>query len=111
MDRHIRISFPIPLVSLIIFFIDCILLTVPVIVSFIRHFLKHPQGLCPLQRIGVWLFLAALAIVAAEFTKINRLHMAWSYWEHRILSWKLRVCNLKTQDDDEEEEEIMDMQT
>ncbi|GLT78381.1 hypothetical protein SLA2020_499190 [Shorea laevis] len=83
MDRHIGKSFQIPAASLTVFFVGGILLTVPVydriIVPIARKVLKHPQGLTPLQRIGVGLVLSIIAMVAAAFTEIKRLRAAKSY--------------------------------
>ncbi|KAI3501098.1 hypothetical protein L1887_28956 [Cichorium endivia] len=83
MDRHIGKSFLIPPASLTVFFVGSILLTVPVydriIVPIAKRFLKHPQGLSPLQRIGVGLVMSALAMVAAALTEIKRLHMAQTH--------------------------------
>lgn len=83
MDRHIGKSFQIPAASLTVFFVGSILLTVPVydrvIVPISRKLLKNPQGLTPLQRIGVGLVLSILAMVAAAATEIKRLHVASSY--------------------------------
>ncbi|CAH1415657.1 unnamed protein product [Lactuca virosa] len=83
MDRHIGKSFLIPPASLTVFFVGSILLTVPVydriIVPVARRVLKHPQGLTPLQRIGVGLVMSALAMVAAALTEIKRLRMAQTH--------------------------------
>lgn len=82
MDRHVGKSFQIPAASLTVFFVGSILLTVPVydrvIVPIARKMLKNPQGLTPLQRIGVGLVLSILAMVAAAATEIKRLHVARS---------------------------------
>ncbi|KAF5819035.1 putative nitrate-transporting ATPase [Helianthus annuus] len=83
MDRHIGKSFQIPAASLTVFFVGSILLTVPIydrIISPIaKRFLKHPQGLSPLQRVGVGLVLSILAMVAAALTEIKRLNVARSH--------------------------------
>ncbi|KAL4570917.1 hypothetical protein LXL04_026582 [Taraxacum kok-saghyz] len=83
MDRHIGKSFLIPPASLTVFFVGSILLTVPVydriIVPIAKRFLKHPQGLSPLQRIGVGLVMSALAMVAAALIEIKRLHVAQTH--------------------------------
>lgn len=82
MDRHIGHSFQIPAGSLTVFFVGSILLTVPVyerlIVPVARRLTGHPQGLSPLQRIGVGLTLSILAMGAAAFTEQKRLRSAWS---------------------------------
>ncbi|KAK1415266.1 hypothetical protein QVD17_31044 [Tagetes erecta] len=83
MDRHIGKSFLIPPGSLTLFFVGSILLTVPVydrvIVPLAKRYLKHPQGLSPLQRIGIGLVLSTLAMAAAALTEIKRLHVARSH--------------------------------
>ncbi|KAK1374732.1 putative nitrate-transporting ATPase [Heracleum sosnowskyi] len=80
MDRHIGKSFQIPPASLTVFFVGSILLTVPVydriIVPIAKKLLKHPQGLSPLQRIGVGLVLSIFAMAAAALTEIKRLGVA-----------------------------------
>ncbi|KAL6986050.1 hypothetical protein U1Q18_019417 [Sarracenia purpurea var. burkii] len=80
MDRHIGKSFLIPAASLTVFFVGSILLTVPVydriIVPIAGKLLNNPQGLTPLQRIGVGLVLSIFAMVAAALTEIKRLHVA-----------------------------------
>ncbi|GFZ01182.1 nitrate transporter 1.1 [Actinidia rufa] len=83
MDRHIGRSFQIPAASLTVFFVGSILLTVPVYDRIInplaRKLLNKPQGLTPLQRIGIGLVLSILAMVAASLTEIKRLHVARSH--------------------------------
>ncbi|XP_076958554.1 protein NRT1/ PTR FAMILY 6.3-like [Bidens hawaiensis] len=83
MDRHIGKSFQIPPASLTVFFVGSILLTVPVydrvIIPLAKRYLKHPQGLTPLQRIGIGLVLSTLAMVSAALTEIKRLHTARSH--------------------------------
>lgn len=83
MDRHIGKSFQIPPASLTVFFVGSILLTVPVydrvVVPLTKRLLKNPQGLTPLQRIGVGLVLSTLAMVSAALTEIKRLHVAQSH--------------------------------
>ncbi|PSS04065.1 Protein NRT1/ PTR FAMILY 6.3 like [Actinidia chinensis var. chinensis] len=83
MDRHIGRSFQIPAASLTAFFVGSILLTVPVYDRIInpiaRKLLNKPQGLTPLQRIGIGLVLSILAMVAAAVTEIKRLHVARSH--------------------------------
>lgn len=82
MDRNIG-SFQIPPASLTVFFVGSILLTVPVydkiIVPIARKLLKNPQGLSPLQRIGVGLVLSIFAMVAAALTEQKRLRAARSH--------------------------------
>ncbi|TXG51125.1 hypothetical protein EZV62_023649 [Acer yangbiense] len=81
MDRHIG-SFQIPGASLTVFFVSSILLTVPIydriIVPIARKVLKNPQGLTPLQRIGVGLVLSIVAMVAAALSELKRLGAARS---------------------------------
>ncbi|THG21031.1 hypothetical protein TEA_020516 [Camellia sinensis var. sinensis] len=80
MDRHIGKSFQIPATSLTVFFVSSILLTVPIydriIIPIVKKVQKKPQGLIPLQCIGVGLVLSILAIVVAVLTEIKRLHLA-----------------------------------
>ncbi|KAL5748503.1 hypothetical protein ACOSP7_025545 [Xanthoceras sorbifolium] len=82
MDRHIG-SFQIPAASLTVFFVGSILITVPlydrVIVPIAKKVLKNPQGLTPLQRIGVGLVLSILAMVAAALSELKRLRAARSH--------------------------------
>ncbi|GMJ04791.1 CHLORINA 1, ARABIDOPSIS THALIANA NITRATE TRANSPORTER 1, nitrate transporter 1.1 [Hibiscus trionum] len=81
MDRHIG-KFQIPPGSLTVFFVGGILVTVPIydrlIVPIARKVLKNPQGLTPLQRIAVGLFLSILAMVVAALTEIKRIRAASS---------------------------------
>ncbi|XP_057417283.1 protein NRT1/ PTR FAMILY 6.3-like [Lotus japonicus] len=83
LDRHIGKSFKIPAASLTLFFVGSILLTVPVydriIVPITKRLLKNPQGLTPLQRIGVGLVFSIFAMVAAALTEIKRLHVAHAH--------------------------------
>ncbi|CAH1451331.1 unnamed protein product [Lactuca virosa] len=83
MNRHIGNSFQIPAASLTVFFVGSILLTVPIydriIVPIAKRYLKHPQGLSPLQRIGIGLVLSILAMVAAAICEIKRLRVARSH--------------------------------
>ncbi|XP_019434403.1 PREDICTED: protein NRT1/ PTR FAMILY 6.3-like [Lupinus angustifolius] len=83
MNRHIGKSFQIPAASLTVFFVGSILLTVPiydrVIVPITRKVLKNPQGLTPLQRIGLGLVFSIFAMVAAALTEIKRLNVARSH--------------------------------
>ncbi|KAE9597705.1 hypothetical protein Lal_00041505 [Lupinus albus] len=83
MNRHIGKSFQIPAASLTVFFVGSILLTVPiydrVIVPITRKVLKNPQGLTPLQRIGLGLVFSIFAMVAAALTEIKRLNVAKSH--------------------------------
>lgn len=80
LNRHIGKSFQIPAASLTAFFIGSILLTVPIydriIVPVTRKLLKNPQGLTPLQRIGVGLVFSILAMVFAALIEIKRLKVA-----------------------------------
>ncbi|OVA11037.1 Proton-dependent oligopeptide transporter family [Macleaya cordata] len=80
MDRHIGKSFLIPAGSLTVFFVASILLTVPIydriIAPICRKIFKNPQGLTPLQRIGVGLVLSIIAMIAAALTEIKRLKSA-----------------------------------
>lgn len=83
MDRHIGKSFQIPPASLTAFFVGSILLTVPVydrlIVPMARKALENPQGLTPLQRMGVGLVFSIFAMVAAALTEVKRLNIARSH--------------------------------
>ncbi|XP_057462724.1 protein NRT1/ PTR FAMILY 6.3-like [Actinidia eriantha] len=83
MDRHISRSFQIPAASLTAFFVGSILLTVPVYDRIIKpiaqKLLNKPQGLTPLQCIGIGLVLSILAMVAAAVTEIKRLHVVRSH--------------------------------
>ncbi|XP_058223004.1 protein NRT1/ PTR FAMILY 6.3 isoform X1 [Rhododendron vialii] len=83
MNRHLGKSFKIPAASLTAFFVGSILLTVPVydriVVPIARKLLRNPQGLTPLQRIGVGLVFSIFAMVAAALTEIKRLHVARSH--------------------------------
>lgn len=84
MDRHIIGSkFQIPPASMTAFLIGSILLTVPLydrlMVPLAAQLLKNPQGLSPLQRVGVGLFLATIAMVVAALTEIKRLQVAKSH--------------------------------
>ncbi|KAL7160333.1 hypothetical protein ABFS83_01G087500 [Erythranthe nasuta] len=83
MDRHITASFQIPAASLTVFFVATILLTVAfydrLLVPLFRKVLKNPQGLTPLQRIGVGLVLSIFAMVAAALTEVKRLGVARSH--------------------------------
>ncbi|RZB56813.1 Protein NRT1/ PTR FAMILY 6.3 isoform B [Glycine soja] len=81
MDRRIiGNSFQIPAASLTVFFVGSVLLTVPVydrVITPIAKKLSHnPQGLTPLQRIGVGLVFSILAMVSAALIEIKRLRMA-----------------------------------
>ncbi|XP_012439535.1 protein NRT1/ PTR FAMILY 6.3 [Gossypium raimondii] len=82
MDRHIG-TFQIPPASLTVFFVGSILLTVPIydriIAPIARKVLKNPQGLTPLQRIGVGLVLSIITMIAAALTEIKRLRSASSH--------------------------------
>ncbi|CAJ1943416.1 unnamed protein product [Sphenostylis stenocarpa] len=80
MDRRIGNKFQIPAASLTVFFVLSILITVPIydriIVPIAKKVTKNPQGLTPLQRIGVGLVLSIFAMVAAALTEIKRLRVA-----------------------------------
>jgi peptide/histidine transporter 3/4 len=80
LNRHIGKSFQIPPASLTAFFIGSILLTIPIydrlIVPITRKIFKNPQGLTPLQRIGVGLVFSIFAMVAAALTELKRMRMA-----------------------------------
>ncbi|KAL8552768.1 hypothetical protein ACS0TY_001450 [Phlomoides rotata] len=82
MDRRIGKSFQIPAASLTVFFVATILITVAfydrIIYPACKKVLKNPQGLTPLQRIGVGLVLSIFAMVAAALTEIKRLRVAQS---------------------------------
>ncbi|KAK7330737.1 hypothetical protein VNO77_24936 [Canavalia gladiata] len=86
MDRHIGKSFEIPPASLTVFFVGSILLTVPIydriIAPIARKLLNNPQGLTPLQRIGVGLVFSIFAMVAAALTEIKRLRVAHGVTEN-----------------------------
>ncbi|KAF7810123.1 protein NRT1/ PTR FAMILY 6.3-like [Senna tora] len=62
------------------FFVASTLVTVAIydriIVPIARKTLKNPQGLSPLQRIGVGLVFAILGMVAAALTEIKRMRLA-----------------------------------
>ena len=79
MNRHVGKSFEIPAASLTAFFVASILLTVPIydrfIVPLASRVLKNPQGLSPLQRVGVGLVLSIIAMIAAALTEIKRLRV------------------------------------
>lgn len=83
MDRHLGKSFQIPPASLTAFFVGSILITVPIydriIVPIARRMLNNPEGLTPLQRIGVGLVLSTLAMAVAALSEINRLRAAYSH--------------------------------
>ncbi|KAF3448369.1 hypothetical protein FNV43_RR09082 [Rhamnella rubrinervis] len=83
MDRHIGNNFQIPAASLTVFFVGSILLTVPIydriVIPAARKLLKNPQGLTPLQRIGVGLLFSIFAMVSAALTELKRLHVARSH--------------------------------
>ncbi|OWM71819.1 hypothetical protein CDL15_Pgr017702 [Punica granatum] len=79
MDRHIE-RFQIPPASLTVFFVGSILLTVliydRVVVPVTRRLLKNPQGLTPLQRIGVGLAFSVITMAMAALVELKRLHVA-----------------------------------
>ena len=80
MERRLGNSFQIPAASLTVFFVGSILITIPVydrlIAPIARKLLKNPQGLTPLQRIGIGLVLSILAMVAAALIELKRLSVA-----------------------------------
>ncbi|KAG4390824.1 hypothetical protein AAZX31_05G055100 [Glycine max] len=80
MDRRIGNSFQIPAASLTVFFVGSVLLTVPiydrVITPIAKKISHNPQGLTPLQRIGVGLVFSIFAMVSAALIEIKRLRMA-----------------------------------
>ncbi|RDX87451.1 Protein NRT1/ PTR FAMILY 6.3, partial [Mucuna pruriens] len=82
MDRRIGNSFQIPAASLTVFFVGSILLTVPiydrVITPIAKKVSNNPQGLTPLQRIGVGLVFSIFAMVAAALVEVKRLRVAHS---------------------------------
>ncbi|KAJ0988224.1 hypothetical protein J5N97_006580 [Dioscorea zingiberensis] len=82
MNRSLSSSFQIPAGSLTVFFVASTLLTIPIydriIVPITRRFTANPQGMSPLQRIGVGLVLATLAMVSAALTERRRRNVAWS---------------------------------
>lgn len=79
LNRHIGKSFKIPPASLTAFFIGSILLTIPIydriIVPITRKIFNNPQGLTPLQRIGVGLVFSIFAMVAAALTELKRMRV------------------------------------
>ncbi|XP_050229487.1 protein NRT1/ PTR FAMILY 6.3 [Mercurialis annua] len=82
LDCHIG-SFRIPPASLTVFFVGSILLTVPIydriVVPILKNVFKKPNGLTPLQRIGVGLVFAIIAMIAAALTEIRRIRTAESH--------------------------------
>ncbi|KAL8130505.1 hypothetical protein V2J09_019660 [Rumex salicifolius] len=81
MDRRVGPNFHIPAASLTAFFVLSILLTVPfydrVVGPISSRLITHrPDGLTPLQRIGVGLVLSAIAMAAAALAEIKRLNAA-----------------------------------
>lgn len=82
MDRHVGSKFEIPPASMTAFLITSILLTVPIYDRFVApicaRLFKNPQGLTPLRRVGVGLFLATVAMVVSALTEIRRLRVAES---------------------------------
>lgn len=83
MDRRIGKSFQIPAASLTVFFVGSVMITVPIydriIAPIARRVSNNPQGLTPLQRIGVGLVFSILAMVAAALIEIKRLRVAHSH--------------------------------
>ncbi|KAM7273876.1 hypothetical protein ACFE04_028540 [Oxalis oulophora] len=84
-------SFQIPAASLTVFFVGSILLTVPIydriIAPIARKVLHHPQGLTPLQRIGVGLVLSIIAMIAAALCEIKRLNAINSNGHQLTVFW------------------------
>ncbi|KAH9611320.1 hypothetical protein KSS87_008508 [Heliosperma pusillum] len=80
MDRRIGSKFQIPPATMTAFLIASILATVPIydrlVAPIAARLLKNPQGLTPLRRVGVGLFLATVAMVVAALTEIKRLRVA-----------------------------------
>lgn len=83
MDKHIGKSFEIPAASLTVFFVASVFFTVPIydrlIVPIASRVLKNPQGLTPLQRMGVGLVLSIIAMIVAALTEIKRLRVVEQY--------------------------------
>ncbi|KAJ8437794.1 hypothetical protein Cgig2_013713 [Carnegiea gigantea] len=83
MDRHIGPKFRIPPASMTVFLIASILATVPIyercVAPIAARVFRNPQGLTPLRRVGVGLFLAGVAMVVAALVEIKRLHVAESH--------------------------------
>ncbi|CAN8305442.1 unnamed protein product [Cochlearia groenlandica] len=81
MDRHIG-SFEIPPATMAVFYVGGLLLTTAVYdrvgVPLCKKLLNYPHGLRPLQRIGLGLFLAFMAMVVAALVEIKRLRTAHS---------------------------------
>ncbi|KNA18388.1 hypothetical protein SOVF_071260 [Spinacia oleracea] len=83
MDRHIGGKFQIPPASMTAFLIASILLTVPIydrlVAPIAARLFKNPQGLSPLRRVGVGLFLATVAMSVAALIEIKRVKVAESH--------------------------------
>ncbi|KAL2901750.1 Protein NRT1/ PTR FAMILY 6.3 [Bienertia sinuspersici] len=80
MNRHIGSAFQIPAASLTVFFVGSILITVPIydriVVPIASKLLHNPQGLSPLQRIGVGLVFSIISMISAALVEIRRLKTA-----------------------------------
>eukprot|EP00252_Welwitschia_mirabilis_P003144 TRINITY_DN13229_c0_g1_i1.p1 TRINITY_DN13229_c0_g1~~TRINITY_DN13229_c0_g1_i1.p1 ORF type:complete len:607 (+),score=40.92 TRINITY_DN13229_c0_g1_i1:161-1981(+) len=80
MDTHVGSHFKIPPASLTVFFVGSILITVPIydriVIPIARKWTKRPQGISPLQRIGIGLIFSMLAMVSAALVELKRLHVA-----------------------------------
>ncbi|KAL9664605.1 hypothetical protein QQ045_020010 [Rhodiola kirilowii] len=82
MERRIGSNFEIPSASMTAFFVSGILLTVPFydyIMNPIAKKVMNPEGLSPLQRVGLGLVLSILAMVAAALVEVKRLGVAKSH--------------------------------
>ncbi|XP_010553465.1 PREDICTED: protein NRT1/ PTR FAMILY 6.3-like [Tarenaya hassleriana] len=82
MDRRVG-SFQIPPASMAVFYVGGLLLTTAVydrfVIPFTKKFLKKPNGLTPLQRIGIGLLFASFAMAVAALVEIKRLRTAHSH--------------------------------
>ncbi|CAN8294069.1 unnamed protein product [Cochlearia groenlandica] len=82
MDRHIG-SFEIPPASMAVFFVGGLLLTTAlydrIAIPLCKNLFNYPQGLRPLQRIGLGLILAVVAMAVAALLEIKRLRAANSH--------------------------------
>ncbi|KAL0813187.1 hypothetical protein Bca101_069630 [Brassica carinata] len=82
MDRHIG-SFEIPAASMAVFYVGGLLLTTAlydrVAIRLCKKLFNYPQGLRPLQRIGLGLLFAAMGMAVAALVEIKRLRTAHSH--------------------------------
>ncbi|KAL0723341.1 hypothetical protein Bca4012_037940 [Brassica carinata] len=82
MDRHIG-SFEIPPASMAVFYVGGLLLTTAlydrVAIRLCKKLFNYPQGLRPLQRIGLGLLFAAMGMAVAALVEIKRLRTAHSH--------------------------------